>query len=189
MNQNNDETSSDSSESINDSIDDEEFTVEKILDRRQYNGEVQYLVKWLNYTDEDNTWERAKDLECDALKNSFESEQSLKRGQDLNSLYERKAKRLKIDPSLVMDNPFNHDLEAQQILKAFKNNGEMSFLIKFFDLEEPQILPCSIAYMEIPQMVLKFYEKHCPFEDSRDFNHHKQKYLNNYNDSRQTAPA
>ncbi|XP_043653766.1 heterochromatin protein 1 [Drosophila teissieri] len=147
----------------------EEYIVEKILDRRHYMGQVQYLVKWLDYADEDNTWESDIDLDCHSLIKSFE-QKSLKRSQDLNNLYETKAKRLKLDPSLFVDNPFNHGFTAQEILRGYKNNGEISFLIRFWQLDQPQEVPSEIAYVEIPQMVLKFYENHCSFQD----------YLNNY---------
>ncbi|XP_017058691.1 heterochromatin protein 1 [Drosophila ficusphila] len=138
------------------------FTVEKILDQRQSNGQVQYFVKWQNYPDEDNTWEMATSLDCFTLINSFKKLR-LKRGLLLNQEYERKAKRLKLDPCLVLDNPFNYDFRAQAILKAFKSSGEVSFVIRFFELDQPQIVPSGIAYAEIPQMVLHFYEKHCNF--------------------------
>ncbi|XP_039493906.1 chromobox protein homolog 1 [Drosophila santomea] len=154
---------------LTDSDETEEYIVEKILDRRNYMGQVQYLVKWLDYADEDNTWESATDLDCHSLIKSFE-QISLKRAQDLNNLYETKAKRLKIDPCLVVDSPFNHGFTAQEILKGYTNNGEISFLIRFWHLDEPQVVPSEMAYVEIPQMVLKFYENHCSFQD----------YLNNY---------
>ena len=34
-----------------------EYEVEQILDSRLYRGNLQYLVKWLGYTEEHNTWE------------------------------------------------------------------------------------------------------------------------------------
>ena len=43
---------------------DEEYEVEKVLDKRQKKGgQVEYLVKWKNYDDpDDNTWEPADNL-------------------------------------------------------------------------------------------------------------------------------
>ena len=37
--------------------DEEEYEVERILDKRTRRRKVQYLVKWLGYPDSDNTWE------------------------------------------------------------------------------------------------------------------------------------
>ena len=34
----------------------EEYEIEKIIDKRTFRRQVQYLVKWLGYPDSDNTW-------------------------------------------------------------------------------------------------------------------------------------
>ena len=39
-----------------------EYEVEQILDSRLYRGKLQYLVKWLGYTEEHNTWEPPSNL-------------------------------------------------------------------------------------------------------------------------------
>ena len=39
------------------------YKVEQILDSRLYRGKLQYLVKWLGYTEEYNMWEPADNLE------------------------------------------------------------------------------------------------------------------------------
>ena len=52
---------------------DEEYEVEKVLDKRVKKGQVEYLVKWKNYDDpDDNTWEPADNLaECQHLVDEF----------------------------------------------------------------------------------------------------------------------
>ncbi|KAI1293553.1 Heterochromatin protein 1 [Halotydeus destructor] len=45
----------------------EEFIVEEIITKRYQNGKLEYFVKWLNYGDEENTWEPRKNLADDVI--------------------------------------------------------------------------------------------------------------------------
>ncbi len=43
-------------------LDEAEFIVEKILDRKVVNGEVYYYLKWKGFGDTENTWVREKNI-------------------------------------------------------------------------------------------------------------------------------
>ena len=51
----------------------EEYEVEKILDKRVRKGKVEYYVKWKNWDNpDDNTWEPIEHLECEELIQEYE---------------------------------------------------------------------------------------------------------------------
>ena len=69
---------------------DEEYEVEKVLDKRVKKGNsVEYLVKWKNYDDpDDNTWEPADNLrEAKVAIEKFEKVRELiGNGNDFDSI-------------------------------------------------------------------------------------------------------
>lgn len=53
-----------------------QFEVEGILRKRVTGDRTEYLIKWLNFSDEDNTWEPAENLSCRELVEEFEEANS-----------------------------------------------------------------------------------------------------------------
>jgi hypothetical protein len=47
--------------------DDNQYIIERILQHRSYKGRRQYLIRWLGYTMEDDTWEPASSIRAQAL--------------------------------------------------------------------------------------------------------------------------
>lgn len=50
----------------------EQFEVQKILDKKTVNGEIKYLLKWKGYSDRDNSWVKESKLDCSILVAAFE---------------------------------------------------------------------------------------------------------------------
>jgi len=56
-----------------------EFEVESILDKRMTTRGTEYLVKWVGYSDNENSWEPAENVFCLALIAKYEEETRQKR--------------------------------------------------------------------------------------------------------------
>ena len=67
------------------SEDEEEFSVEKIIDKSfDANGKVNYLIKWKGYENKNNTWEPIENLYCHDLIKVFEKNHETNSNGDIN---------------------------------------------------------------------------------------------------------
>jgi len=147
---------------------DEEYQVEKVLDKRKVNGVVEYFLKWKGYDEGDNTWEPRENLQCEDLINEFEKKlkEKQEKSKPKDSETKRKAdtptqsaKKPKIEEKDDKDKGFNRNLLPDKIIGATDSSGELMFLLKWKDSEEADLVPAKIANDKCPQVVIAFYEE------------------------------
>lgn len=71
------------------------FQVEKIVDQRTIKGRRQFLVRWKGYTEESDTWEQEKELNCDRLIEEFLAEQEENNESEKEEEKEKPVKKTK----------------------------------------------------------------------------------------------
>ena len=70
----------------------EEYEVEKVVDKRINKDKVEYWLKWKGYSSADNTWESEESLDCPELLQEYEKRRRLEK-QSVDVKKEKKEKR------------------------------------------------------------------------------------------------
>lgn len=160
----------------------EEYSVEKVLDKRIRLGKVEYLLKWKGYPDEDNTWEPEENLDCPDLISEFE-ENRKKKEQEKKDSPEKKRKQNGTEDNTTSSAPsakkkkksveddsrprgFDRGLEPEKIIGATDSSGELMFLIKWKGSDEADLVPARQANVKCPQIVIQFYEERLTWHTS-----------------------
>jgi len=135
------------SEPMEEDDQEEEYVVEKILDKRTRSGRVEYFLKWKGYGENDNTWEPAENLNCPKLINQFELDYNLKQNPS------EKSSDKKDKPKYG----FERGLEPERILEAIDDGGELVFLISWEGSSIIEVVSAAEAKARYPQLVINYY--------------------------------
>lgn len=162
----------------------EEFSVEKVLDKRIRNGKVEYYLKWKGYSDEDNTWEPEENLDCPDLIQAFEEAHKKKEAEGKGGK-DKDAKKRKVSTAATPDlkgarkgkveekrTGFDRGMEPEKIIGATDSSGELMFLMKWRGTDEADLVPAKQANSRCPMVVIQFYEErltwHTPPDDEKN---------------------
>ena len=96
----------------------EEYEVEKIIKEKKGNKGREYLVKWLGYGEEDNSWVDAKELEGSELARKFEQSENKKTRREQKGEKEEE------------------EYEVEKIIKEKKGNKGREYLVKWLGYGE-----------------------------------------------------
>jgi len=148
----------------------EEYSVEKILDKRTRSGKTEYLIKWEGYPDSENTWEPEENLDCPEIIKAFEdklkTKTAAKRKKEPESATKKKTKIVEEED----DKPkgFDRGLQPERILGATDSSGELMFLMKWKSSDEADLVPSRVANVKCPQVVIQFYEERLTWHSNTD---------------------
>ncbi|XP_050530751.1 chromobox protein homolog 3-like [Daktulosphaira vitifoliae] len=146
-----------------DEPEEEQFYVEKVVDKKVIDGKVLYFLKWKGYDDSENTWEPEEHLECENLIKEFEGKLVNKELDDTSSLSKKNNNNSSL-PSSSIGTPdkstgFDRGLEPERILGATNCTGKLMFFLKWKGLNNAELVHAEIANIKCPQVVIKYYEE------------------------------
>lgn len=143
----------------------DEFVVEKILDKRMKGGVLEYFLKWQGFPDSDNTWEPADNLTCLELIEAFEA--ALKKKKETKPPNKKvEVSKKKVPTASVA--PTKKGPDPEKIVGATDASGQLMFLMKWKGSEEADLIPAKDANIKYPQIVIQFYEKRLTWKTPKD---------------------
>jgi len=145
----------------------EEYTVERLKDKRIRNGMIEYLIAWQGYGPDEDTWEPKKNLDCPDLIRQFEEKlkEKKKRGKSVDeSAGASGSSRHPEEDQRIRG--FDRGLQAERIIGATDSSGELLFLMKWKGSDEADLVAARQANVKCPQVVIQFYEERLSWHSS-----------------------
>ncbi|XP_019876570.1 chromobox protein homolog 1-like [Aethina tumida] len=121
----------------------DEYVVEEVLDVRiNDDGKKEYLLKWIGFESDENSWEPEENLDCPSLIQAFEA----KIGEDVRTRW----------------------YEPEKIVGATNCSGKLMFVMKWVGKDEVDLVDSKEANEKCPHVVIKFYEERVRWRENKE---------------------
>ncbi|RNA15108.1 chromobox -like protein [Brachionus plicatilis] len=151
--------------------DEPEYEVETVMAKKVIDGHVFYQIKWKGY--DEITWEPVEHCNCHDLIKKFEKKlkeekKSKKKSTAANSSDSDSEEEISENVKVFftkeyIDNLLSKNLKPEKILGVTDEPGELTFLIKWKNQPEPDLVPSRVANKYYSKYVIKFYEQRLVF--------------------------
>ncbi|KYN27296.1 PREDICTED: heterochromatin protein 1-like [Trachymyrmex cornetzi] len=165
-----------------------EYEVERLINIRTIKGRRQFLVRWVGYGENDDTWENEKDLNCSQLIEDFLAEEKDKEKEKEIKLSKEKEKEIKLSKPIKTEKSkrssrgthkkltqeteeidekdsgeekeISKEFEVERIIEVrFKKNGTKEFLIRWKGFSVSDDTWEPEKNLNCPELIAKFMEK------------------------------
>jgi len=153
----------------------EVYEVESIRKKKiTAGGNILYLIKWKDYSEDENTWEPIENLECQEMIDEFEAKENKevidegiknkkKTTTSRSSGSAKKVKEARSSSNASQRTGFDEGLTVEEILGATDTAGELMFLIKWKERNEASLISAKVANIKCPQQVIEYLETKITF--------------------------
>ncbi|CAF1574903.1 unnamed protein product [Rotaria magnacalcarata] len=164
----------------------ERYEIERIVDKRYRNDNIEYFIKWRGYPDSQNTWEPSSNIqgeeesellaEYEALVKRQQQQKTYNSGprSTMNNFSPNKRRQDEMINNNLKKRPlstnhiqssntptgFERGYEAERVLGATDSAGELMLLVKWRNSDEADLVPARIVNVKCPALVIEFYEQH-----------------------------
>lgn len=138
-------------------LNDDEFEVEKILDRKNTANGVLYKIKWLDWSSKYNEWVPEDDLHCPNLLAEFEATRKKERverkrkDENPNQPSERSKRSVQVGKKIKKSKISNENQDPQKIIGASELAGKLYYVFEYAN-GDTELIDCQNAKKLYPKV-------------------------------------